>query len=103
MPATITPESDTEHRLAGQAVIMAITVMSFSRSQGTEVTTVTGDLPVDKIDSTASPKRPEGVIGVFKSTLRSESLRSAKVSHRYLCWNTMNPMVRPIAWASSSA
>ncbi len=27
------------------------------------------------------------------------SLRSAKVSHRCLCWTTMNPMVRPIAWA----
>ncbi len=52
------------------------------------------------IESMASPKRPEGVIGVFNSTLRSASLRSAKVSHRCLCWTTMNPMVRPIAWAA---
>ncbi len=46
------------------------------------------------IDSTASPKRP------FNSTLRSASLRLAKVSHICLCWTTMNPMVRPIAWAA---
>ncbi len=38
-------ESDTERRLAGQAVITAITVMSRSRSQGSEVTIVTGDVP----------------------------------------------------------
>ncbi len=41
-PATITSESDTERRLAERA---AITVMSRSRSQGTEVTTVTGAFP----------------------------------------------------------
>lgn len=41
------------------------------------------------IDSTASLKRPEGVIGAFKSTLRSASLRSLS-----LCWTTMNPMAR---------
>ncbi len=44
-PATITSESDTERRLAGRAVITAIAVMSRSRSQGTEVTIVTGDVP----------------------------------------------------------
>ncbi len=44
--ATITSESDTERRLAGRAVITAIAVMSRSRrSQGTEVTIVTGDVP----------------------------------------------------------
>ncbi len=41
-PATITSESDTERRLAERAAITAITVMSRSRSQGTEVTIVTG-------------------------------------------------------------
>ncbi len=45
-PATITSESDTEHRLAGRVVITAITVMSRSRSRGTEVTIVTGDVPL---------------------------------------------------------
>ncbi len=45
LPATITSESDTERRLAGRAVITAITVISRSRSQGTEVTIVTGDIP----------------------------------------------------------
>ncbi len=43
-PVTITSESDTERRLAGRTVIRAITVMSRSRSQGTEVTIVTGDV-----------------------------------------------------------
>ncbi len=46
-PATITSESDTERRLAGRAVITAITVMSRSRSQGTEVTLVTGAFPFE--------------------------------------------------------
>ncbi len=46
-PATITSESDTERRLAGRAVITAITVMSRSRSQGTEVTIVTGAFPFE--------------------------------------------------------
>ncbi len=41
-PATITSESDTERRLAERAAITAITVMSHSRSEGTEVTIVTG-------------------------------------------------------------
>ncbi len=41
-PAKITSESDTERRLAERAAITAITVMSRSRSQGTEVTIVTG-------------------------------------------------------------
>ncbi len=45
-PATITSESDTERRLAGQAVITAITVMSRSRSQGTEVRIVTRNVPL---------------------------------------------------------
>ncbi len=43
-PATITSESDTERRLAERA---AITVMSRSRSQGTEVMTVTGAFPFE--------------------------------------------------------
>ncbi len=43
-PATITSESDTERRLAERA---AITVMSRSRSQGTEVTVVTGAFPFE--------------------------------------------------------
>ncbi len=46
-PATITSESDTERRLAERAVITAITVMSHSRSQGTEVTIVTGAFPFE--------------------------------------------------------
>ncbi len=46
-PATITSESDTERRLAERAAITAITVMSRSRSQGTEVTTVTGAFPFE--------------------------------------------------------
>ncbi len=41
-PATITSESDTE-----RALITAITVMSRSRSQGTEVTIVTGAFPFE--------------------------------------------------------
>ncbi len=41
-PATITSESDTE-----RAAITAITVMSPSRSQGTEVTIVTGAFPFE--------------------------------------------------------
>ncbi len=45
-PASITSESDSERRLARRAVITAITVMSHSRSQGTEVTIVTGDVPL---------------------------------------------------------
>ncbi len=45
MHATITSESDTERRLAGRAASTATSVMSRSRSQGTEVTTVTGDVP----------------------------------------------------------
>ncbi len=43
-PATITSESDTERRLAERA---AITVMSCSRSQGTEVPIVTGAFPFE--------------------------------------------------------
>ncbi len=46
-PATITSESDTERRLAERAAITAITVMSHSRSQGTEVTIVTGAFPFE--------------------------------------------------------
>ncbi len=46
-PATNTSESDTERRLAERAAITAITVMSRSRSQGTEVTTVTGAFPFE--------------------------------------------------------
>ncbi len=46
-PATITSESDTERRLAERAAITAITVMSRSRSQGTEVMTVTGAFPFE--------------------------------------------------------
>ncbi len=45
MHATITTESDTERRLAGRAASTATSVMSHSRSQGTEVTIVTGDVP----------------------------------------------------------
>ncbi len=45
MHATITSESDTEHHLAGRAASTATAVMSRSRSQGTEVTIVTGDVP----------------------------------------------------------
>ncbi len=41
-PMTITSESDTERRVAERAAITAITVMSRSRSQGTEVMIVTG-------------------------------------------------------------
>ncbi len=44
-PATITSEFDTERRLAERAVITVITMMSRSRSQGTEVTIVTGEVP----------------------------------------------------------
>ncbi len=47
VPATITSESDTESRLAERAAITAITVMSRSRSQGTEVTIVTGAFPFE--------------------------------------------------------
>ncbi len=43
-PATITSESDIERSLAERA---AITVMSRSRSQGTEVTIVTGAFPFE--------------------------------------------------------
>ncbi len=46
-PATITSGSDTELRLAERAAITAITVMSRSRSQRTEVTTVTGAFPFE--------------------------------------------------------
>ncbi len=46
-PATITSESDTERRLAGRAVITAITMRFRSRSQGTEVTIVTGAFPFE--------------------------------------------------------
>ncbi len=46
-PATIMSESDTERCLAERAVIMAITVMSCYRSQGTEVTIVTGAFPFE--------------------------------------------------------
>ncbi len=46
-PATITSESDTERRLAERAAITAITVMSRSRSQGTEVTIVTEAFPFE--------------------------------------------------------
>ncbi len=46
-PATITSESDTERRLAERAAITAITVMSRSCSQGTEVTIVTGAFPFE--------------------------------------------------------
>ncbi len=46
-PATITSESDTERRLAERVAITAITVMSRSRSQGTEVTIVTGAFPFE--------------------------------------------------------
>ncbi len=52
------------------------------------------------MDSTASPKRPEGVIGAFRSTLRSASLRSAKFSQRCLCRTTMKPMALPTDWAA---
>ncbi len=45
-PATITSESDPERRLAGREASTATTVMSRSRSQGTEVTIVTGDVPL---------------------------------------------------------
>ncbi len=47
-PASITSESDTERRLAERAAITAITVMSRSRSQGTEVTIVTGAFPFER-------------------------------------------------------
>ncbi len=43
-PTTITTDSDTERRLAERA---AITAMSRSRSQGTEVTIVTGAFPFE--------------------------------------------------------
>ncbi len=46
-PTTIMSESDTERRLAERAAITAITVMSRSRSQGTEVTIVTGAFPFE--------------------------------------------------------
>ncbi len=46
-PVTITSESDTVCRLAERAAITAITVMSRSRSQGTEVTIVTGAFPFE--------------------------------------------------------
>ncbi len=46
-PATITSKSDTERHLAERAAITAITVMSGSRSQGTEVTIVTGAFPFE--------------------------------------------------------
>ncbi len=47
VPSTITSESDTECRLAGGAVSMVTSVMSRSRSQGTEVTIVTGAFPLE--------------------------------------------------------
>ncbi len=46
-PATITSESNTERRLGERAAITAITVMFRSRSQGTEVTIVTGAFPFE--------------------------------------------------------
>ncbi len=46
MHATITSESDTERRLAGRAASTPTSVMSRSRSQGTEVTIVTGEFSV---------------------------------------------------------
>ncbi len=46
-PATITSESDTECRLAEQAAITAIPVMSRSRFQGTKVMIVTGGFPFE--------------------------------------------------------
>ncbi len=45
--ASITSESDTERCLAERAAITAITVMSRSRSQGIEVTIVTGAFPFE--------------------------------------------------------
>ncbi len=41
----ITSESDTERHLAGRAASTATSMMSCSRSQGTEVMIVTGDVP----------------------------------------------------------
>ncbi len=45
--------------------------------------------------STASPKRPEGDIGAFRSTFRSASFRSAKFSQRCLWRTTIKPMALP--------
>ncbi len=44
---TVTSESKTECRLAGRAASTATSVMSRSRSQGTEVTIVTGAFPLE--------------------------------------------------------
>ncbi len=52
------------------------------------------------MDSTASPKRPEGVTGAFRSTLRSASLRSARFSQRCLWRTTIKPMALPTDWAA---
>ncbi len=52
------------------------------------------------MDSTASLKRPEGVTGVFSSTLWSASLRSARFSQRYLWRTIIKPMALPTAWAA---
>ncbi len=43
-PEAVMSESDAERRMAGRAVITAITLMFRSCSQGTEVTIVTGDI-----------------------------------------------------------
>ncbi len=50
--------------------------------------------------STASPKRPEGDIGAFRSTFRSASFRSAKFSQRCLWRTTIKPMALPTDWAA---
>ncbi len=52
------------------------------------------------MDSTASLKRPEGVTGAFRSTLRSASLRSARFSQRCLWRTTIKPMALPTDWAA---
>ncbi len=72
-PATITSESDTERRLAERAAITAITVMSRSRSQGTEVTIVTGSVPFRAVT------RHHGDFSVM-GTLFNPAVREATVS-----------------------
>ncbi len=72
-PATITSESDTERRLAERAAITAITVMSRSRSQGTEVTIVTGGVPFRAFT------RHHGEFSVM-GTLFNPAVREATVS-----------------------
>ncbi len=72
-PATITSESDTERRLAERAATTAITVMSRSRSQGTEVTIVTGSVPFRAVT------RHHGDFSVM-GTLFNPAVREATVS-----------------------